>query len=240
MAELQNRGWVLGLNSDTPLLALEKWSDSLGLLGPIIAEKGGVVMFGKQTYFDKELEEKFKQSKNQIINAARNIPNLFIWEGDQVDLIRRNTKLPDAALSTAILVSNLRLISISFHIRRVDFDGTLINDKEVFKNVIGKLHSSYPIIKDLEIDENPEYGIVILSSAKINKRAGVKSVMELASWTQIGMVGDSNSDFIGHDIATQYAVSNSSNEYKQKSDFLATNSYTDGVKEICDLLIRKK
>ena len=238
MAELQKRGWVLGLNSDTPVSALKNWGNILGLQGPIIAEKGGVVMFDEQIYFDKKIQEEFKKSRADIIEIAKKIPNIFIWEGDQVDLLKRKEKLPQAALSTAILISNLRLLGISFHIREVDINGTLINNKEKFKNIISELRSSYPKTDDLEIDENPEYGIVILSSSKTNKRNGAKRVMELASWTNIGMVGDSISDYLGDDIAVQYAVANSSPEYKQRSKFLATQSYSNGVKEICDLIIR--
>lgn len=240
MKKMQNEGWILGLNSDTPLQALKIWSERFGLNGPIIAERGGVVMFNGKSYYDDNLQKVFEKSKFKIIETAKNLPNSFIWEGDQIDLIRRGEKLPEAALSTAILVNNLRLTSTSFHIRKVEFDGRLTNNREIYETTVKKLRCSYPEIPNLMIDENPEYGIVILSSSKINKRAGTKSIMELASWNQIGMVGDSDSDFIGHDIAVQYAVANSTNDYKQKADYLAKSSYSTGVKEICDLLIRKK
>lgn len=238
MEELQRRGWILGLNSDTPISALKKWSELFGLEGPIIAEKGGIIMFDKHIYFDQQLQQEFEKSRENIITAAKNIPNIFVWEGDQVELLKQKEKLPQAALSTAILISNLRLLGISFHIRKVDANGNLINDKEKFREITNILHSSYPNIENLEIDENPEYGIVILSSSRNSKREGVKKVMELASWINVGMVGDSITDYLGHDIATQYAVANSSDEYKQKSNFLATQPYTNGVKEICDLIIR--
>jgi len=238
MGEMQVRGWVLGLNSDTPLSSLEIWSKRFGLKGPIIAEKGGVVMFNGEMHFNRDLQETFRKSRNEILEMAKKLPNSFVWEGDQVELIRRGEKLPEAASSTAILISNLRKIGTSFHIRKVESDGKLINDRQTYDNTLNKLRGSYPKISNLEIDENPEYGIVILSSSEVNKRIGMMSVMKLASWTQIGMVGDSDSDFVGHDIAVQYAVANSKDNYKQKADFLAKGTYTTGVKEVCDLLLQ--
>lgn len=239
MREMQQQGWILGLNSDTPLSALEVWSDRFGLKGPIIGERGGVVKYEGKVWCDEKLSAIFGECQKRIVNMAKYLPHSYVWEGDQVDLLRRGDRLPQAIGLTAILVGNLRSISASFHIRKVDNDGRLINDVETYNNVIGVLRDSYPKLSSLLVDENSEYGIVILSSSEVTKRVGMQKIMSLASWTQVGMVGDSDTDFVGHDLAVQYAVANSRLSYTQRADYLAGGSYATGVKEICDLLIRR-
>lgn len=56
--------------------------------------------------------------------------------------------------------------------------------------------------------------------------------MEKAQFEQVAMIGNSMGDFIGHDIALHYAVSNASKEFKDKAIYVANLPLTSGVMEI--------
>lgn len=60
--------------------------------------------------------------------------------------------------------------------------------------------------------------------------------MQLLSISQIGMIGDSMGDFIGSDIAIQYAVGNAGKTYREAADYIAREDYARGVTEILSFI----
>lgn len=229
---VQSLGWILGLSSDTPLEPMEKWKRELGLNGPIIAERGSVIKLvdGRELVAD-ESEAYFSNLRRSFIQfmAEERMP---FYHGDVTQLIRNKPTLSGMVDESVILIQAYRRCSLNFFGRKITDTGLVI-DNELVERMVEVTHQRMEVPPfELVEDYNPEYGIYIVSPKNVNKREGSVKLMSEMGLSKIGMVGDSKTDFVGNDIAIQYAVGNAKDELKAVSDYVAQGVYTVGVIEI--------
>ena len=234
---IQSSGWTIGLNSDTPLDVLKHDAQELGLNGPIIAERGAIVNFDERTIVNEEDMEMFSHSKEALITLLQEVG--IPTESHNGLEIFEQIKAPGTPHDTKVFFNNSRQLSIGMFFRSYDEYGVPYIDEEFTTEIAQELMPLYPNFDDLLVDLNHEYGILILSRDSSHKRPGTMQYMQELGFTQIGMVGNSISDFIGNDIALHYAVGNSTEEFKKNADYIAEGTITSGVIEILDKIGQK-
>jgi hydroxymethylpyrimidine pyrophosphatase-like HAD family hydrolase len=230
----QELGWQLGLSSDSGLESLINFQQELGMNGPIIAERGAIVKIGDNVIFDGSDALKFRSAQEQMVKQAMT-EGVVIWNGDAPGAIRKKERigLPGQKI---MLINALRRESIGLYLREVNPEGALTINNDLTDQVVYSMRESFPDFDDLIEDLNHDYGSLILSRGSMAKRVGTQVLMEKQNLHQIGMIGNAITDFIGEDIALHYAVGNSTDEFKSRSVFVASQSYTSGVIEIFDRL----
>src|ERR1700719_2725895 len=81
----QSEGFLVGLNSDTPILPLRAWARELGMKGPLLGEKGQLLcltpdspphIYGKLPDFFRILRQRI------MVQAYEEIPEAFVGVGD--------------------------------------------------------------------------------------------------------------------------------------------------------------
>lgn len=231
---LQDLGWILGLSSDTPVKAMEKWKEEFGMNGPLIAERGALI----QLPDDREIElvahskEFFGMLRDEAVSYAvqENIPFYF---GDGVAFLRSGPTIEGLVDNRLLLFNAYRRCSIGVWGRRIDAQGRLSLDNQLIRDLSSRLQTetANPPF-ELETDMNEEYGILILSPKIVNKRMATQRLMEELGLAKVGMVGDSKTDIVESDIAVHYAVGNAKSELVSIADYKADANYTEGVVEI--------
>jgi len=230
---VQSLGWNLGLSSDTALEPLKIWRKRFHLNGPLIAEKGSVVWLpdGRESA-KADYEIFFTSLRSNLMKklSEERIPFVF---GDVTQFLRNHPQLPGMVDQRLVLIQAYRRYSMNFYGRALDVQGNLIIDNDLTQQIIDKLQG---LIKaqpfEIEEDYNPEYGIFILAPRSVNKREGTLKMLELLGLEKVGIIGDSESDLIGEDIAVHYAVGNARPELKRQAVYVSSSEYTRGVKEI--------
>ncbi|HUC89320.1 MAG TPA: hypothetical protein VMR45_00805 [Patescibacteria group bacterium] len=228
----QNDGWTVGLSSDTPHARMANRRVQFGTNGPIIAERGAVVEWGGKLHYDNEVSDAFGVTLDSAecgllesgLRVVRSYP-------DEFRSVRAEPGKPGEAV---ILINPLRLCSVGLWARRFDKNGRLAIDNELTSHMAELVRPHLPDI-DIFWDLNHEYGILIAAPNAMSKRVGTQKFMEFAGVSgRVAMVGDSMSDFVGHDIARHYAVGNASPDFKDRADYVASASITVGSIEILE------
>lgn len=237
IVRLKEKGWIIGLNSDTPLEPLLAWKKNLELNGPIIAERGLVIQIPEEelvvTLGDENLFTDIRTRFVQQLVKSR----IAFYHGDVVQLIRNRTDIPNLVEQNIALVQAYRRCSFNFFGRIIREDGKMEIDNDFTLYLIQMLKSGSKIsLEDFSEDYNPNYGIYILSPRQACKRLGVIELMKRMGLSQIGMVGDSLNDYVGKDLAIHYAVGNADENYKTIADYVSHKTLTEGVVEILSLL----
>ncbi|MFH0936968.1 MAG: HAD hydrolase family protein [Candidatus Daviesbacteria bacterium] len=230
---VQSLGWQLGLSSDTPLEPLKIWSQRFGLNGPIVAEKGSVLWVPEvgDIVID-ESESFFADLKNSFINELIQLRVPFLY-GDATQFVRNNPRLLDMVDQRIITINAYRRCSLSFFVRKTNNEGYLEIDNQFGQEMVTHVRNLWSVLGfDLAEDFNHEYGIYILAPRNVSKRSGTIKLMKILSFSRIGMIGDSQGDIIGSDIAIQYAVGNARDELKIVADYISKGEYATGVAEI--------
>jgi hydroxymethylpyrimidine pyrophosphatase-like HAD family hydrolase len=238
VAEAQDVGWKVGLNSDTPYEALEVWRERFGMKGPIIAEKGAVVeLDGMPACDNGDVAAVLDARENIGCYAAKQ--GIAVWSGNPVEAIRTGLRVGEPG-QTAMLINTLSRCSLRFFVRTVDVDGNLQLDDVRTQQVIQDCRQFFPAFDSLEEDNNPASGLLIVSRRGVTKRAGVLRLMSSIGLSRCIMVGNSMSDFIGNDIAEQVAVSNASLDFKQAASVVVDESLTTGCVSILRQLVERE
>lgn len=227
---LQKRGWIIGLSSDTPLDSLRLWRQRFGMNGHIIAERGSIIEINGEVFDSKADINLFQSSLSNMRTVFRDL-DYRIWTGDTVEFLRTGQRFGDPG-ETVILINAHRTQSIALYVREVEKNGALRMNTKITNRAVNAVRHCFLQIDDLNEDLNHDYGILILSRKSVVKRLGTINAMRNQSLIQVGMIGNSMTDFIGSDIARHYAVGNATDEFKQKADFVAREPLTSGVVEI--------
>ena len=233
----KDAGWLIGLNSDTPLKPLQVWWRKLGLNGPIIAEKGAILWLpdGRQM-LTSNAEDLFASLREEAVELFLRVPGCLVVVGDATEFVRSVTHLTGCD-SCVVAVNAYRRCSLSFFVRTVGEQGKLIEDPAVARDVverIGILTPRYPILSDGQLDER--YCIFIVNAPDTDKTKGVHRLLQELQTEEVIMIGDSMSDFIDEPRVKHYAVGNASLEFKAKCEGVAKRAYTEGVLELLNQL----
>ena len=240
-----NAGISVGFCSDSPLLTLMQWAQQLHIGGPIVFEQGaGVYQSAAQTstIVLPEATTWFSELRKRFVTKMMDrLPEWGVYVGDNTDFIRSGQRFPGACRFVA-LVSGIRQQSFGVHVRRVQgTDGELTIDTEALHMIRGEGEAIARQLssKTLDIDENPEYGILIIHSMRTEKRNGVRFLIEHEHPELVAMIGDSPRDYMDDARIIQYAVGNARAEYKERCVYVADTTYTAGVLEILNRLLQE-
>lgn len=83
----------------------------------------------------------------------------------------------------------------------------------------------------MDVDENAEYGIVIIHALNTCKGKAVVLLQNEGRYDKIICLGDSMLDFVG-DSTMHCAVANASEDFRQRCEMVAELPFTAGVQEI--------
>lgn len=230
---------IVGLCSDSSVLTLNQWANRLGLTGPIVAERGSVIwnpVLNKKHVVNATETAWLQTLRSEFLSKAMDrFPETTFIIGDATEFIRRGSVFPSMT-HHVVVINGFRSSSFSFFARSYTSEGSpLIPDASFLiklSNLTKEIISSFGKTKeDLFWDENPEYGILIVHAKETEKHRGVTHLFSEYQPNKIIMVGDSIADYLNLSNVLQYAVGNADQTYKEKCDFVATHSYTQGVIE---------
>lgn len=234
---LQRQGWTVGLSSDAALQILQPLSQQLGLNGPIIAERGAIIHTADgRTLMNSQDTKAIAKSREAMVER--------LGEMGIPVILNTDARLKDKGMQwgnsgdVVVVLNALRKCSIALNIKRIQPDGSFGFDEEATNTVVNEMKPFYPGFSILFEDVNHDYGVLILSNGAIDKRSGTKLYMKDGALEQIGMVGNTESDFLGNDIAVHYTVGNATDAFKRRADFVAKGQLTTGVIEILSKIQR--
>lgn len=241
----QDEGYIIGLNSDTPLLPLQTWARRFGMQGPLLAEKGQVLCpspeVPAQVY--GKLPDLFNSLRNQVMLRAREEFNeAFVGVGDVTEFVRQGAVY--GVDRAAILINGYRRCSFSGYALACK-DGRLsAQDARLFERfceLVLSIAGEYAEQLD-EPDKNPDYGIMVLHERGASKSLAVERLItQTEGGTGVVMIGDSDADIINSNAPVMLcAVGNASPDLKAKAresgGVVADKAYTEGVLEILSLI----
>jgi len=235
--KLQNKGWDVGLNSNTPLEPLLVWMRYFGMNGPVIAEKGAVVYAGGSVLFN-EKQAALIQSSVKAMTGSLIAASIQWLPGNPVDIIREH-RFGDLQPGPLVLVDTSRKCSVSFYVREVIPNGEAIVNPDLTRTMIEKLRGHALLAGNLEEELHLEEGRYLALPRGQTKRLGILTLMKYGGLTQVGVVGDSMNDFLGDDIAIHYAVGNAKEDYKHKAMFISEFPMTKGCVDIIERIASK-
>ena len=235
----QSDGWLIGLNSDTPLRRLINWQKPLGMNGPIIAENGAVVWWpDTKPIITSKAESIFYKLRKDVLDILVRVQNLSLFVGDSTEFIK-SVKHLSCADRILVVFDAYRLCSLGLFVRQLADDGALIKTNEATKEISQLLNSclpSTPLVTSIDPSGLP-YGYLCIGAADANKSAGVKALVEAhPEISAVIMVGDSMRDYISLPLdypkIQNFAVGNACEELKQLSDYVARKQFAEGCSEI--------
>ena len=237
--KLADRNVCVGLCSDSAVITLRQWAGRLGLTGPIVAERGGVVwspITKTADIIDIPATKWFSKFREEFVKTVmRDFPGATIIIGDATRFIKDKNASP-ALTQQVFAVNGFRVASFSFFACRPGKNQPgLEPDAELLEKagaLAEKLLAEFGKNKeDLFWDENSRCGILIVHAPTTEKWRGVSAVAIRMDAEQTIMVGDGMSDFLNLPNVLQYAVGNADPRYKKKSSFVAKGVLTEGVIE---------
>lgn len=212
-------GLKIGINSDSPLITIEYFSEILGINGPLIFEMGGYSMDGTISDLSEAARPLFKKIREKIFEALKETTNTLVSvDRDRIKEKRRNEKYP--GYNHIIFINPLRDLSFGMWIESVKVDGTTFLDEIFFneiKNIVLEIVKKIIPLSQMDFDFSPQYGVIIIKL----KEYSSKTKPATALGTRF-MIGDSISDLIRNEFTTTLAVANASLKLKRS---LKPNGY---------------
>lgn len=236
LKKLIEKGLQIGLNSDSAISTLQNLSDKLELSGPIVAEKGAIVLFeGNKRCIDiktRRMKNVYEGFLSMLFEECVLNKKLAVCTGNINPLFKalKGLKAEDRGLDTLVLVNGTRESSFSFYCMERRSNSWDIRSEKLreFAEKALLITQKFYNISDLDVDINPDYGICIIHHKKTSKLGAIPYLQKLFPNNKIYMVGDSMSDF--HDSSiTHCAVGNATKEYKAKAKHVTKSKITEGV-----------
>ena len=240
-------GVVIGLNSDTPLVTMRRLASEFGLSGPLIAERGAVVLInGVEHCVAASTALEFPRFRLAVISALFPLVNagrLLIVTGDVNELSNRMPRMIKAACSAelAVLINGFRQYSFSCFVRKRE-NASWVKDSGVLDEVISvlsKVGRDFRVLWKLrDIDRNPDYGFLGVHLRVTQKCMAVRRLLSEAEGSQVYMIGNSMSDWCGENSRlTHCAVANATDDFKANCAHVAHGELTRGVIELIDKIV---
>jgi hypothetical protein len=256
IVRVQERGAVLGLNSDSAFETLDRRARNLALRGPIVAERGalvatdrGIAYTNQKALWLPELRDRFVRAFTEGGRADR----FAVLLGDVNQLADALPGLPEAAAPrTLILVNGFRRCSLAFYVRRWRKDGLhrdVVYAGEVFR-LLEDIGEALALTSDVmsrhwfdrDVDVNPAYGICIIHDRQTTKSCAIDHILAEAGDRPVHMIGNSMSDDLKDSRVIQCAVGNADADYqarcRESGGLIAEQSLTAGVIELLDRITR--
>jgi len=234
----QKKGYLIGLNSDSPLPWLQYWSGRLGMKGPIIAEGGAIILpdshskpiflvNNKHTAQLTDLQTRLAQEVTKSGEGA-------VLLGDVVKM-RRDGLLVSPSIDRLIAISTLRQASFMCYVLRSSKNGKIhIGNIETIQEIAQTIKKLLPT-SGYTINVDQGCGVIITQDNKTNKMSAVAYLRKLFPDRQVYMIGNSLSDWCGEGVH-HIAVSNASVSFQSRAERVCQKPYTQGVIEFIESL----
>jgi hypothetical protein len=241
------RGFVLGLNSDSPYESLLAKYRMWGMNGPIVSERGARVADPQSdavSLFASGAAAQFPALRERLVASLERRGDLTVTSGHVWEL---------AALSAAVLpeqrmviVNPHRQSSLSFWVRT----GAALRDEaaadRLLADVVSELEAliarDFPDIareRDTPFDVNRDYGICVAQLRTTSKTAAVRALAD--GDRAVFMIGNSKSDWIEDPRILHGAVANSDPGFKDlvrgQGGLLANAPLTQGAVEMLAAIV---
>lgn len=231
-------GWLIGLNSDTPLKRLRRWWDFLKLNGPIVAERGAVIWWpGEQEIILSREAGTFSALREAFMSKVRQMGRYILFSCDNVEFVKSANRVVNTD-STIVVLDAYRVCSIGMFIRSVvneNLHCQALVAKKV-RSILESVCEPYPRIAET-IDLYEPQCFLSVNDPDITKSVGVRELLkQWAKPPRVYMIGDSLSDYLGIEEVNQLAVGNAREDYKKKSQRVATQSFAAGCIELMRIL----
>jgi hydroxymethylpyrimidine pyrophosphatase-like HAD family hydrolase len=230
-------GWVIGLNSDTPFRRLHNWWQSLGLNGPIVAERGAVVWWpGSPPCVISESRALFAGIRHEITDAIMDSEDYALFYGDSTEFIRSVNHI---RIADKILVSfdAYRLCSVGMFVR-VIVDGEPTKDKaalERIERLVTDIVPHHPLVSPVLVEREVSY--IWLNCTDVDKTKGVIALLKHSETPgRIIMIGNSMNDYIDLPEVDHFAVGNAEQAFKKLALLVASDEYAKGCVELLGAL----
>jgi hydroxymethylpyrimidine pyrophosphatase-like HAD family hydrolase len=234
----QAQGWLVGLNSDAPVIRLAERAREWGLDGPIVAELGSIIVPNPHDltpiWQDIRHMGVFNKIRGEFLQRGlAEHPDAIFTLSDKEEVLLALENMTPETVKSWVILHGLRQHSLAFYAYKVGPRGIAF-DLPRLKSLAGLAAHLFEQTtrKNPLIDVNDDYGICIIHEPRASKRKAVRALKE--NFGQIVMVGNSMSDFLNSPTIVQCAVYNAHQELKKRSDYVAISPLTTGAIECLD------
>jgi len=228
---------LIGLISDSPYKTLQQWMDTFRFNGPIVAEKGALIVWPSgQLYETQQRKIDWDMLKAKIsFSISEQFVDALVIEEYYLSFFESNKRIPTGS-SLVVLINPYRRYSFGIHVRMVDQKGRLVQNNRLFNQVYKTamaVVAQENIVPLLDIDSNPMYSVLILADKTVNKDLAIPVLREQYPGREIIAIGDGASDMSLKGVVDKLcAVGNAQDDFKKVADIVAVNDITAGVLEI--------
>lgn len=245
----QAAGWAVGLNSDRSIEQLQFYAKAFGTTGPIIGEKGNIVLFpgSKFPSIDPKITNIFDMVFAELVLRLRHelTENQVILGNPSTVLLQLNGCQPDQPF-TVVVINTTRKTSFAINVKRVTKTG-LLPDRVMLQRICRTVEDIFQ--NKFHIDPWTDINYDVYSSAiyhlpQASKANGVATLLKEGYTPPVVMVGDSMSDFMfmgpKQEPVIHLAVGNADPAYKEKCVYSARHHRTKGVVQCLSWLSKQK
>lgn len=248
LAEMQDSGLVLGLNSDSALPTVRAWAQEWGIRGPLLSEQS-VICLPDEDYRQIPMHEDcadFPDIRDAFVGdlLRRNSRGRYLITCGDVNTVVDSMPCYGHENDSArglVAVNTLRQYSLSFFVRARDGIAWAPRESEELNTpmmaeaveLLNRVGESHPDLwRHVEMDINMRYGICICHRAGVRKSTPVKYLLEMRDYDRVYMVGDGIADRIDDERVVQCAVANAHPTYKALCTLIADTECTSGSLEL--------
>jgi len=234
----QKAGLILGFNSDTPLQTMLNMAETLWMNGPIVAERGALVMHGLKTQYTAPAKQLIQMTaiRHRFERALTAIFNDRVLLADSLD----DPKLLTKQYEFAVITNPYRIRSLSFRVLCRQADCKLVPALKWLDETIALvkfiLQNTLPTeirFAEMEIGINIAEGSCTIHHCDTQNACGVSWLLDQYSIDQIYMIGSQPADWIDNDKRViHYAVQNATERYKARCKLLSEKPRTQGVVDL--------
>lgn len=231
----QRAGLILGFNSDTPLQTMLNMAETLGMNGPLIAERGAIVMHGLKTQYTAPAKQLIQMTaiRHRFERALTAIFNDRVLLADSLD----DPKLLTKQYEFAVITDHYRVRSLHFRVLERQADCKLVPTLKWLDETIALIkfilqNTLPPEIRfgDMEIEININNGSCAIHHCDTQNTCGVSWLLDQYKIDKMYMIGGQPADWIkGDKRVTHYAVQNAAIRYKTRCELISGKSHTQGV-----------
>lgn len=236
IARMQDAGFRIGINSNSPMESLHVFADRLGIRGPIIGELGAIVHPRTGAESLHLVSEQMRQAFADFPQVVRRLLAEHVTEVWVGDVVReRFVPRVHVANGSVVGVSTLRASSGILFCWRVDSRGVLIPDLDLLTQVQTLLSKGWVPYGALEPRVNHEHAVLIIHPLGMAKQKGVERLRVLPDFREsdVYMIGNAQADYCGSTVI-HGAVGNASEAFKRSANAVSHLPFTSGVIDLLE------
>jgi len=229
---MQEKGWIIGVNSDTSFNRLNYIKQKFGFNGPIICERGNAVYLGRR---DLALYENYPVA-NQIAKIRLALIHLiqkFADDDITVTIVRKkedfDTLNEVRTAAPQIIMFDIREYGFAFTLA-FDYQGADPRIHPLFKKFVQAINS-FLKRNDCEnlIVETYDYADFIqIFDHKSLKGSVIPELLQYYQCQKTYMIGDSGFDNLRHPQVIQLGVGNAFPDYRPACQFISEKEFSQG------------